>query len=546
MIENLRKYTVLIIVLFVLVIIGFIMMDANTMQKSRGGIPVLKIANRTYTDGDMLKLGSSGYELSMALFQAGYDFQIYGFLTMLSGNDRENTAENFFINRMLIRSAQKEFGIYPSEDEIDSMIRKFRAFTSPDGAFSQEQYRLFIERGLGRLGLVEADIRDLASDMLVHRKLTEILGAGLTSDPDIIAKQVAIDGQRINSKLIRIDIAPIKAQITPSEEEIKTYWETVQDAFRTDEKRKFTYLIAKTAIPTEPEAIPALAADADEAAKTEHAKKVAERDAVIAEGKRQARLAIGKKVDDFLYQLETQKDLNFKKLAEDSGFDLKTTEFIAESQAPAELQAELRGSSMQGTAASALFRLNVTSDPASKIIDIGIGENDWLVAHVDEVEASRVKTYDEAKEMARTQKIASDATAALAKAAAEANEKIKAALAEGKSLEDAAKAAGIASEILSLTETTQSSEFDTSKYPAGIFDAAKYTTVGTLTEPVIESGRAFIVLVEKREFVKDANTEESIKMQVNREAESNSIAAFTTWLENKADAANIERLNRRN
>lgn len=544
MIENLSKYKTLIVVLIVLVICGFFLMDAKNMRKSRGGIPILKIADRTYSDGDLLKLGSSGYELSMALFQSG-DFQVYGFLTMLAGNDQENTTENFFINRMLLRSAQEEFGIYPSEEEIDSTIRKFRAFTSTDGAFSQEKYRLFIERGLGRLGLIEADIRDLASDMLIHRKLTEIIGAGLTTDPDIVAKQVALDGQRINSKLARIDLAPIKTKIAPTDEEVKTYWETVQDAFKTDEKRKFTYLIAKTTLPAEPAEIPALAANADEAAKTEHAKKVADRDVVIAEGKRLARLEIGKKVDDFLYQLESQNNLDFKKRAEESGFQLQTTELIAQSAAPAELQAALRGSSIQGTAADALFRLNVTSDPASKIIDLALGENDWLIAHVDEVEASRVKTFDEAKDIARQQLSTNQATAALTKAATEANEKIKAALAEGKSFEDAAKAAGITSEILTLTETNKTSELDTSKYPAGLFDSAKFTAPGSLTEPVIEANSAFIVLVEKREFVKGANTADEITMQVNREAESNRINAFMTWLDHKADASDIKRLNRK-
>ena len=72
MIENLRKYTVLIIVLFVLVIIGFIMMDANTMQKSQGGVAYLKIADRTYTDRDIMKYGSSAYQVAESLVEYGF------------------------------------------------------------------------------------------------------------------------------------------------------------------------------------------------------------------------------------------------------------------------------------------------------------------------------------------------------------------------------------------------------------------------------------------------------------------------------------------
>jgi hypothetical protein len=544
MIENLRKYTVLIIVLFVLVIVGFVLMDTNKMNQSPGGIPVLKIAGRTYTDSDLLKHGSSAYDLTVALFQAG-DFEVYGFLTMLAGNDQGDAKETFFINRMLLRDAQEEFGIYPSADEIDSTIRKYRAFTSQDGAFSQEKYRMFIERGLGRLGLVEADIRELASDMLVHRKLKEILGSGLTTDRAIIAKQVAIDGQRIDAKIAHIEIAPIKAAITPTDDEVKTYWDTVQDAFKTDEKRQFTYLLVKPTLAAEPAEIAPLAADAKEEAKKEYDKKVADRVAAIAETKRLARLEIGKKVDDFLYKLETQENLDFKKVAEEDGFKLQTTELIKQSEVPAELKVAIRGSNQQDTADAALFRMTITSDPASKIIDRSIGENDWLVAHVDATEPSRVKTFDEAKEEARAQLSANQAAAAFAKAAAEADEKIKAALADGKSFEDAAKAAGIESEIVSLTQVTQSTQIDPKKSPMGLFQTARYTTPGTTTKPEIESERAYFIFVEKREFVKDDKTEELITSQLNRTIESSRINAFVTWLSDKTEVSDIQRLNRK-
>ncbi len=556
MIENLRKYTVLIIVLFVLVIIGFIMMDANTMQKSQGGTPYLKIADRTYSDRDVMKHGAYGFQVSKSLMMPNYyqvDILFVNYLRGLVGNAAfsysdsvdDETAEKFFTNRILIRAAKEEFGIHPSDNEIESTIRQMRAFTGQDGEFSQEQYSNFINRGLSPLGLREADIRDLASDIIIFNKLNEILGTGLTTDRDMVAKQLAVDEQRINAKLARIDVAPIKETIAPAEDEIKTYWETVQDAFRTDEKRKFAYFIVKSAPATLPAEIAPLADNADDAAKAEHATKVAERDAAIAEIQRQARLEVGKKVDGFLYKLETQKDLNFKDLAKTDGFELKSTELVAKSGAPEELQAAIRSSSTPGNAADVLFNLTVTSDPISKIADVAIGENDWLVAYVDEIEASRVKTFDEAKQDATAQRIADKAATALTEAANEANEKIKTALAEGKSFEEAAKSAGIESEILTLTESTQRSQLDPAKYPAGFFDAAKYTAPGALTEPIIESDRAFIALVEKREFVTDANTQDMIDNQLSRVNEETSYAALTSWLNQKTEAANVQRLNRK-
>ena len=236
MIENIRKYTGLIIVLFVLVIIGFFFLDTSSIRASQGGAPVIKINGRDYSDKEYRKLGISGYELTQGLAQAG-DFQLYSFLFSLAGNanSQDQGIENFFTSRILLRSAKEEFGIYPGEAEIDTFIRQIRAFTGPDGEFSQEQYRNFIERGIGRLGLTEGDIRVLASDILTQRKLSEILGSGLRINREVIARQTEIQNQRISLHVASIDLAPIEAEINPTEEEVKEYWETVKEAFKTAE-----------------------------------------------------------------------------------------------------------------------------------------------------------------------------------------------------------------------------------------------------------------------------------------------------------------------
>jgi hypothetical protein len=544
MIENLRKYTGLIIVLFVLVLIGFLFMDTSAMRSGGGGRPYIKVDGRTYTDKEFSNLGVSAYQLTQSLAQSG-DFPLYSFLFGMSGDaqSQDKAMQNFFANRMLLRSAKEEFGIYPGEEEIDSFIRKLRAFTGPNGEFSQEAYRNFIEKGIGRLGLTEGDIRALASDVIAQAKLAEILGAGLTANRDAVAKNSALDGQRIAVDIARLDIDPIEEKIDPSEEEIKTYWQTVQDAFKTAEKRKYTYLIAKPTFPAEPAEIAALAADATEEAKAEHEKAKAVRAAEIAEKRRKAQLETGSKADDFLYQLESQKDLSFDKLAKKEGWELKTTELFALADAPAELKVALRASSTQGTAADELFRMILTSDPLSKISPaIAIGDDEWLIARLDETEKVRVQTYAEARAEARARLIGEQASAALKKATKEASEKIKAALAGGKSFADAAKEAGITIETVSLPEVTASYQGDTTKVPSGLFNAAKYTDPGTLTEPVIESDRAFIVHVGKRELVKQESAETALEAEIRRAEEAIRIAAFNSWLAAKTEAAGVETL----
>jgi peptidyl-prolyl cis-trans isomerase D len=535
MIENLRKYTGLIIVLFVLVLIGFLFMDTSAMRNGAGGgAPYIKVAGRTYTDREFNQLGASSYQLTQSLAQSG-DMQLFSFLFGISGDAQfgsRELMESFFASRMILRSAKKEFGIYPGEEEIDSFIRKLRAFTGPDGEFSQEQYRNFIERGIGRLGLTEGDIRELASDVLAQAKLTEILGAGLSTDRNTVAKDIA-----------RIDLDPIEAKIDPAEEEIKTYWETVKDAFKTSEKRSFTYVILKPNMPAEEAEIPAPAADATEEAKAEYEKAKATRDAKIAEDRRKARLEIGTMADDFVNYFVDHKDAVFEKLAEEKKLEVKTTELFTQADAPEELKTALRASSTQGTAADELFRMVVTSDPLSKISPaIAIGEDEWLIARLDGTEKVRVQTYEEARAEARARLIAEQATAALKKATEEAAEKIKTALAASKTFADAAKEAGITAETVSLAEVTAGYQGDTSKVPSNLFNAAKYTDPGSLTEPVFESDRAFIIHVIKREVVKQDSAATALETKFENAQDAVRIAAFNSWLAAKTEAAGVETL----
>lgn len=545
MIENLRKYTGLIIVLFVLVIIGFIFMDTSSMRASSGnGQPYIKVAGRTYTDKEFRSLGTSSFELTQSLMQSG-DFSLYTFLLSLSGNaeSADQIRENFFTNRMLLRNAKTEFGIYPSDEQIDSFIRQMRAFTGPDGAFSQEAYRNFIERGIGRLGLTEKDIRELASDVIAQRKIAVIVGSGLYGNDDIIAKNQAIQGQTISANVARLDRDPIEAGIEPSAEEIKLYWETVQDAFKTEEQRRFTYLIATPEPIEEPEALDPLPADADEEATAAYEAKKVEIEASTAEARRLTQLESDKKVEAFYNALIDAEATDFEKLAAEHGFELVSTELFSLSEVPEALGAPLRASSAQGTAATELFRLQVTSDPFSEISPpLPIGENQYLVARLDETVPVRIQTFEEARDEARARLIADKADDALKEATEAAISKMKASMDEGKTFAEAAEAAGITNEAVNLTDVTASYQADTAKVPSNIFDIARFVTPGEIAEPVLESDRAFIVHVISREIVKTDAAD--IEGAVQTATQQNEIAAFTAWLSTKADAADIQPLYR--
>ncbi len=555
MIENLRKYTGLIIVVFVILFISFFFMDTGSVRNMNSGQPMLKIAGRTYDDKEYTNLGKSSLELAYGLAGSG-DFDLVQFVMSLSSEStsQDDAAEKFFIGRMILRQAKEEFGVFPGDEEISDYLRTLRLFAGPDGKFNPDTYRRFVEKGMGRLGMTEKDLRELASDVLAARKINAIIGSGLSVDRDTVAKDLALENQQISGELAKLELTPFEEKIQPTEEEIKKYWENISDSFTTEPRRKFTYIIATPNLPAEAEEAPeppeSLAdAAASPEVKAAAAKKKeearAKRATELAESRRTKQLELDSLVDDFLFQLEDRKGKGFEDLAKANNWEVKTTEFFARSAAPKDLDVNLRSSSRGGKAIDLLFQIQETSDPFSKISEaIAIGENQWLVARIDGEEKSRSKTYEEARNDARAQFIAEKAAEAMKTAADEAVTKIRTLLSAGKTFAEAAKEAGIP-ETKAFTAILSTYRPDGASEPSNLFEAARNVDPGAIAEVITESDRAFILYVAKREVVKAADAEARIDAEIADRIKKNETIAFTAWMAARTDAAKVEQLYKR-
>jgi hypothetical protein len=556
MIENIRKYTVLIIFFLALVVVALVIGIKDDMFRSGAtGQPVLKIAGRTYNDKEFSLLGSGAFELASSLARAG-DFGLYQFIMGLSSGatSEQDAPEKFFIGRMILRQAKDEFGVHPGEEEISEYIRSLRAFAGPDGKFNEETYRNFIEKGIGRLGMTEKDLRDLAADALAARKINAIVGAGLGVNRDVVALDLALDNQRVNGSLARLDLDPFEEKIQPTDDEIKAYWETLQDAFTTEPLRKFTYIIATPDMPADtaeaqeaPETLAEAAASDEQkaAAEKKKAEEKARKAAELAETRRKRQIELDSKVDEFTFQLEEQKGAGFEELAKENGWEVKTTDLFTRATPPKELDVNLRASSRGGKAVDELFRIEPTTDPLSKISQpIAIGENQWLVARLDGEEKSRPKTFEEAKDEARAQYIREKATEAMKTAAEEALGKIKESMAAGKSFADAGKEAGI-SETREFTKVTRDYRPDPAGEPRNLFEAVRHVDPGSFADVITEQDRAFIVHVAGREVEKQPDAAARVDAQVNSLASQNEMIAFMGWIADRIEAAKVQQLYRR-
>ena len=546
MIENIRKYQGLVLFFIAIVIISLVVgIKDDLFRGGAGGHAVYRINGRTYNDKEFQHLGTGAFELVGGLARAG-DFSLYQFLMELSqgATNQEDAAEKFFVGRMILRDAKNEFGVHPGDDEITDYIRKLKAFSNKDGSFEQATYNNFIEKGIGRLGMTENDLRELASDAIASTRINSIIGGGLTMNKDAVKSAQALDNQQISGSIARLDLAPFEAGIKPTDEEIKSYWENIQDAFMTQSQRNFSYLIVS---PKPAAAQPAeTIADATLKEKEREAKKKA-KEAAVKEDERVKQKEIDALVDNFAVELEDQKGAGFEELAAQNGWSVQTTGMFSKDNTPKELDLKLRSSSSNGKVVDELFQIVATADPLSKITQpIAVGKNQWLIARLDGEEKPRAKTFEEAREEARAQFVSEKAAEALKKGAGEAMEKIKASLAAGKSFAESAKDAGInASHVKEFKKIKSATKPDAASEPRQLFQSASNVDPGSLSDLITEPERAFIVHVASREVEKDPKAEETLKAQVESSSMQNEMLAFNSWLKERTEAAKVESLIKR-
>ena len=540
MIEHLRKYTGLIIFVIALLFVGLAFFgDTASLGRANSNDPaVIRVDGRTYSVSEFRKTGAAARSLGMNLGLYEYVSTLGGF----GGNDDESD-KRFFVNRLLVKEASEEFGVHPSDEEVTAALKAMPIFQGPDGAFDQTKYNEIATQGIGRFGMTEKDLIELVRESIAVKKLAAIIGGGLAANREVALESVASRDQQVSIQLARTSLSSFRETFKPTDEELKAAWETTKDKYMTERKIKVSYFIAKPAYPeAKPEApklSDAITEEDKKKAEQEAAEKKAAEEAALAEEKRKIDNDLVDAVDSFLAELQNNEGKDFEKLAKDHNWELVTTEFFPRTAVPPALSVNLRSSSNPQPLADRLFQLDLTADPLGRYTTaLPMPDNAWLIARLDEEEAARPKTFEEAKEEVRTDYIAEKAGEALKKDADEKAGKIREALKAGKSFAEAAKEAGLEPKAHGPFKATDKldGEADTSI----LFQTAATVDPGTLADPVMRPDGALFVFVEKRELVKDPARAERVEQALTGLASQQQRFAFSAWLESKLEASKVE------
>ena len=580
MIENMRKYTGLMAAVFILLAAGFLFTMNDISGGGGGGMgsgpTVLEANGRILDQQEYRRMGDSTLQLAseaglhlyvnflivpdapqlqqaMQLLQYGYP----NYYRTMGRNLKADDFNRFISNRIIIQQAMQSMGVRASDEEINTAIMSSPSFSS-EGKFDNAKYASFIEKRLGRLGMTEKDLREIVHESLCLNKIIEIVGGGLLVPRQAAQDLLEAQMQAVSISRVVFNRDDFVEKEQPSEEEIKAYWDTHQDAYKTEEQRRINYILLTLPPETQVKSSPAtLPADATEEQKKAHAE--AEQARLDAEAQVKAQLAdkraqdarsIQKEIDQISQEIydseEEKKPLDFAAILTKRNHQIQQTGLFSRSKLPKEIAAlKLRGNFNKGkTIADFIFGHSTASqDPYDLVSDaLPVGEHGWIVFTLEEVVEPTLLDYTAARGAARAQLVSENGSIKVKEAAQVARAATAELVKSGKSFDEAAKEQGLTP--VQIGPFTINDRETQSKEPSYrlLHQKASGLNPGDLSESIDENDRSLFFYLISREVEDTEESKQRIESVINNGKNQIMMIAFLNWLQQQYQEADVKGL----
>ena len=580
MIENMRKYTGLMAAVFILLAAGFLFTMNDISGGGGGGMgsgpTVLEANGRILDQQEYRRMGDSTLQLAseaglhlyvnflivpdapqlqqaMQLLQYGYP----NYYRTMGRNLKADDFNRFISNRIIIQQAMQSMGVRASDEEINTAIMSSPSFSS-EGKFDNAKYASFIEKRLGRLGMTEKDLREIVHESLCLNKIIEIVGGGLLVPRQAAQDLLEAQMQAVSISRVVFNRDDFVEKEQPSEEEIKAYWDTHQDAYKTEEQRRINYVLLTLPPETQVKSSPAtLPADATEEQKKAHAE--AEQARLDAEAQVKAQLAdkraqdarsIQKEIDQIAQEIydseEEKKPLDFAAILTKRNHQIKETSLFSRSKLPKEIAAlKLRGNFNKGkTIADFIFGHSTASqDPYDLVSDaLPVGEHGWIVFTLEEVVEPTLLDYTAARGAARAQLVSENGSIKVKEAAQAARAATAELVKSGKSFDEAATEQGLTP--VQIGPSTSKDRETQSKEPSYrlLHQKASGLNPGDLSESIDENDRSLFFYLISREVEDTEESKQRIESVISNGKNQIMMIAFLNWLQQQYQEADVKGL----
>jgi peptidyl-prolyl cis-trans isomerase D len=408
---------------------------------------------------------------------------------------------NVVFNTYVLRHEANALGLVPTEAEAIEETKKMPVFQTPNGGFDPKIYDIVVQN-IGRMGFGAEAIEEVAKDNIRFQKLKALFESTISASPSLVREEYQQYNQKSEVALVRLNKDDIAKTIEVSEEDVKKAFEERKEGLKTEEMRKIRYVSFVL---------------------SEEQKKLAgpERGAAFQK--------LMEKANEFAIAM-TEKDAKFDEVAKKVGVEVKETAEFSPSNPPPEL-AQAR------PVVQAVFTDLTLEQPNSDAIVAP--PHGYYVAQLTGVTPARPQTFEEAKtNLAATLKN-ERVMEAMELKGKEIRTKLDTDLKAGKTLAEAAQAAGVTVETmpaLALADPPKPEVKDENL----VKKISAELSVGQLSEATPASTGSIIVRVEKRLPIDEAVFEkEKLKLTENL-SRYHAMVAFPLWLAERRKAANVQ------
>lgn len=532
MIENMRKYTGLMVVVLVLLAAGLILTMKPGGSGGGAGTNFMSVNGQAIDRLAYSKLGQNAISATQLFGQTqnfNDFFKLSDFVRSLSGaaQSQEQQTLNFVTNRLLLKQAAEELGLY-SAPEVAQQFIQDNMFQGRDGTFDSSAYATYVQTLEKSVGMKEREFEQLVAEFIVFQKVRDLLGSGLELDSKVSIKEDQLARQSIQASMIDFNIHDFAKEVKPSDEEVKTYWETHKDRYKTERLLKLSYVLTNVSDADEPKRpTPAPNASPEEVSKqtldyqTKHAEWVKNR--------KEHTKILTKIFSDFIDKVQDSEGKTFDEAAAEAkkaggqDFVVTTTEAFAIGDAPAALKAlTLKDASARAGMIEQIFAKKFSEELIYNIDFFQVGRDGNIAVRIDEEIVPAVKPFEDAAELAREDLIQERAQKAMVEAAQGKRDKLAEALAAGTNFDEAVTAAELKSEKLAALTQQGNPE---------IFRIAQVTTPKEVAAELVETAdKAQIVYVDERSLQLTGDEELKNTQLLERNATQLKYVAFNAWL----------------
>ena len=189
-----------------------------------------------------------GLKVSLGEYQRAYNRQKQYYSQLYQGRLDENMIRQLglegqvletLVSERLVELEAKRLGIAVSDEAVARAIA-----TSPDfqdaGKFIGKDE---IRRRLELAGMSEDDLEHSLRQRIERESLESLIGAGVQASDAEVEREFRRRTEQLRLEYVQVDAARYKAQVSPSDDEVKARFESKKDSYKIPEKRVLRYVL---------------------------------------------------------------------------------------------------------------------------------------------------------------------------------------------------------------------------------------------------------------------------------------------------------------